>query len=145
MTIEPTSWRSEIEVSSNDSRHLAWWEFSGDLAIFQGENYTILDEQVQTGLIYCRGIEPHTDLNRPYRYSAILILYNRGFQIVQGNLPSDQAQGDICKIDLYEEHSLKKIDNRAFKWAGVYIDYNRPRSNAEIEESLAATYDRIFN
>ncbi len=149
--MELRQWNSSISISTNYDRHLKWWDedFYKDGSQVQSLNsycYLSSGYKFKTCLLYARGAAKHQDTHLDTPYSALLIIYSKGFLVWQeglGTIP--QKPGTIVLLDLYKTHELAKIDGRCSKWAAISIDYYDPLPPKIIEAQLEKTYDRIFN
>jgi hypothetical protein len=147
----PTQWPGNISISANYDRHLKWWRdnWSKDgplIQIHHRKDYRLNNVEFRTCLLYSKGVGEHTDHQLPTPFSALLILYNRGFLVWQKGLDNMiQQPGTIVLLDIHQPHQLAKVDGRCTKWAAISIDYFDPLPRKIIESQLQNTYDRIFN
>jgi hypothetical protein len=141
---------SNIPISTNCDRHLKWWredwhQDGAKIQIHHRRDYLVNKVKFRTSLLYSKGVGEHTDHQLDTPYSALLILYNKGFLAWQKGLPSAiQPPGTIVLLDIHKPHELAKVDGRCTKWSAISIDYYEPLPPEIIETQLQNTYDRIF-
>jgi hypothetical protein len=149
--LEAKQWDSNIPISTYYKRHLKWWDgdyhkYGTKIQIHHRHEYVDNNIKFKTSLLYSKGVEEHHDQELDTPYSALLILYNKGFLVWQeglGDIP--QQPGTIVLLNIHELHELTRIDRRCTKWAAISIDYYESLSPQIIETQLQGTYDRIFN
>jgi hypothetical protein len=149
-------WKSSIPISVDSNRYFQWWDedIHTSSEHWRPDDSTVRTVQIkdeyedqlvfQTGLVYSTGVSDHKDCHLP-PYSALMILSNTGFKIIQSGLSSNQTAGTIILLNLHEIHALEKIKEHADKWAAIYFDYHYELDRIEIEHKLQKTYNRIFS
>jgi hypothetical protein len=108
--METKQWDSKIPISSNYKRHLKWWnedyhKYGTKIQIHHRHHYLIDNIQFNTSLLYAKGIDEHHDRQLDTPYSALLILYNKGFLVWQEGLDGiPQKPGTVILLDIHELH-----------------------------------------